>query len=209
MVTTMGIYGRIVFPRLLEWTLGSNIIERERRLALSTSEGRTLEIGFGTGLNLACYPETVTHLTAIDSEPVLQALVAKRVDESPIPVEQVNLDASERLPFADSTFDTVVSTFTLCSIADVDAALEEMKRVMNQSGRLLFLEHGRSDDQSVARWQDRLNPLQNFVGRGCNLNRPIDMLVQRAGFRIETLERYVLKDTPRLTGTMYRGVARL
>src|SRR5215813_13439902 len=108
MVTTMGIYGRIVFPRLLEWTLGSNVVERERRLALSTPEGRTLEIGFGTGLNLASYPDTVTHLTAIDCEPVLQALVAKRVGESLIPVEQVNLDASERLPFADSTFDTVV-----------------------------------------------------------------------------------------------------
>ena len=124
-----------------------------------------------------------------------------------MPVEQVQLAASGRLPFEDDSFDTVVTTFTLCSIADVGAALSEMKRVMKRDGRFIFLEHGRSEDARTARLQDRLNPLQKIIGCGCNMNRPIDRIIERSGFDLERLDRFLMPHTPRVLGAMYRGTA--
>lgn len=178
-----------------------------RKEALAEAQGDTLEVGFGTGLNLRCYPAGVLRLVGLDAESMLESLVAARIKRSPFPVERFTLDASGRLPFADSSFDTVVTTFTLCSILDVEGALAEMRRVIKPSGRFLFLEHGRSDDRSIAKWQDRLNRVQNLIARGCNINRKIDSLVQQAGFRIDKLERFDMPDTPRILGTMYRGIA--
>jgi ubiquinone/menaquinone biosynthesis C-methylase UbiE len=166
-----------------------------------------LEIGFGTGLNLPFYPNQVSRLTAIDTERMLPNRVASRIAAARFPVEQFQLDAGEHLPFEDDSFDGVVTTFTLCSISDVRSALSEIRRVLKPGGRYAFLEHGRSDDRRVARWQDRFNPIQKFVGRGCNLNRSIDRLAQEAGFEVIRLERYLMPDTPRVLGEMYRGVA--
>ena len=112
------------------------------------------------------------------------------------------------MPFADASFDTVVTTWTLCSIAEVSAALAEMKRVLKPDGQFLFCEHGRSDDGKTAQWQDRLNPLQKIVGCGCNMNRPIDSLITKAGFEITTLDRFLMPNAPRILSEMYRGVAR-
>jgi ubiquinone/menaquinone biosynthesis C-methylase UbiE len=203
----VGIYAKHFFPRLLDWGLGTRLVRKERRIALQEATGRTLEIGFGTGLNLQCYPESVTGLVALDNENMLPDRVAARIAEAKMPVEQVTLDASGKLPFEDESFDTVVTTFTLCSIANVHAALVEMQRVLNRSGKFLFLEHGRSDNASVSRWQDRLNPVQKVIGRGCNMNRAIDEVVSGSGFRIARLERFVMRDTPRIFGSMYRGSA--
>jgi ubiquinone/menaquinone biosynthesis C-methylase UbiE len=203
----MGIYAKHIFPRIVELSLSTRVVGEERRIALKEAAGKTLEIGFGTGLNLACYPESVTELVALDNERMLPGRVAARIAEAKMPVEQVTLDASDRLPFDDESFDTVVTTFTLCSIDDVRAALVEMRRVLNRSGKFLFLEHGRSDSASVSKWQDRLNPIQKVVGRGCNMNRAIDEVVSGSGFRIDRLERFVMRDTPRLFGSMYRGSA--
>lgn len=203
----MGIYSKYIFPRLLDWSLGAPEMGKYRRRALEGARGRTLEIGFGTGLNLPWYPEGVTELVVFDSENMLPELVEERIARSAIPVTRLRLDASGRLPFDDRSFDSVVTTFTLCSIGDLAAALSEVHRVLKPSGGLHFLEHGRSDDRGVARWQDRLNPLQKIVGVGCNMNRPIDRLIREAGFGFTSLERFLMPKTPRLLAEMYQGIA--
>ena len=204
----MGFYSKHVFPRLMDWTLGSPQFGKYRRQALEPASGRVLEVGFGTGLNLAYYPDAVTEIIALDPESMLEERVARRIEEAPLPVTFVKLDASGALPFADGTFDAVVTTFTLCSIARVGAALAEMRRVLQADGRYIFFEHGRSDDPGTARWQDRLNPIQNVIGAGCHLNRPIDRLITQEGLVIEKLERFLLPKTPRIFAEMYRGTAR-
>jgi ubiquinone/menaquinone biosynthesis C-methylase UbiE len=203
----MGIYANYIFPRILDWALGSPEANEQRQITLAQARGNVLEIGFGTGLNLRYYPAAVTKLTALDSENFRPEVVQKRIAKARFPVEQVQLDAGGRLPFADASFDTVVTTWTLCSIANVDAALLEMKRVLKPDGTLLFCEHGRSEEVKTARWQDRLNPLQKIVGCGCNMNRAMDVLLQKAGFKIISLDRFVMANAPRILGEMYRGTA--
>jgi ubiquinone/menaquinone biosynthesis C-methylase UbiE len=166
-----------------------------------------LEVGFGTGLNLPYYPDAVTGLVALDSEQMLSKRVEERILASRVPVEQVRLDAGGGLPFEVNEFDTIVTTFTLCSIDRVEEALAEIRRVLKPEGRYIFLEHGRSDQARAARLQDFFNPVQRFVACGCNLNRRIDHLVEGAGLRIEHLDRYVMAGTPRVTGELYRGAA--
>jgi ubiquinone/menaquinone biosynthesis C-methylase UbiE len=204
----MGFYAKHIFPRILDWTAGAPEFGEYRRRTLQPARGETLEIGFGTGLNLPYYPETVTKLTAIDSENMLEDRVEKRVAACPFPVTRMTLDAQGRLPFEDHSFDTVVTTLTLCSIPDTAAALAEIRRALKPEGRYVFLEHGRSDDSKVAGRQDRFNPIQKIVGAGCNMNRKIDELIKNAGFEITTLDRFLLPFAPRILGEMYRGVAR-
>lgn len=204
----MGFYSRHIFPRLVEWSLGNAVVREQRREALAQVRGEVLEIGFGTGLNLPFYPAQVTSLTAIDSESMLVGKVADRIARARVRVEQKRLDAGGPLPFEDDAFDGVVTTFTLCSIADVASALAEIRRVLRPDGEYVFLEHGRSLDARIARSQDRFNPITKLIGCGCNLNRPIDKLISASGLRITRLDRYVAPDSPRILGEMYRGVAK-
>jgi len=204
----MSFYAKHIFPRALEWTLNNEIVRCERREALGQAVGDTLEIGFGTGLNLACYPKAVTKVVGVDPEVMLVERVRQRIEHASMPVEYAQLNASRKLPFADETFDSVVSTFTLCSIDDVASALAEVRRVLKRQGRFLFLEHGRAESAKVARWQDRLNPIQRVIACGCNLNRAIDEIIRQAGLRIENLDRYVMSGSPALMASMYRGTAR-
>ena len=203
----MGFYSTYIFPHMLDWTLGTPEFGAYRRRALAPVRGQALEVGFGTGLNLPYYPASVTRLTVIDSEDMLRRRVAQRIAACPIPVAKLQLDAQGRLPFADATFDSVVMTLTLCSIADTASALAEIRRVLRPDGQFIFLEHGRSDDLAVARRQDRFNPLQKLIGVGCNLNRQIDRLIREAGFEIAELDRFLLPQAPRLLAEMYRGIA--
>jgi len=203
----MGFYASYIFPRLLDWTLGAPEFCEYRRIALEPAIGETLEIGFGTGLNLPYYPDAVTKLIAIDSENMLEDRVEKRIAACRIPVTRIRLDAQGRLPFDDCAFDTVVTTMTLCSIRDAAPALAEIRRALKPGGRFVFFEHGRSDDPNVARRQDRFNPIQKIIGVGCNMNRRIDELIENAGFKITTLDRFILPKTPRLLAEMYRGIA--
>jgi ubiquinone/menaquinone biosynthesis C-methylase UbiE len=204
----MGFYSKYVFPHLLEWALGNPQLGKYRRRALETACGNVLEVGFGTGLNLPYYPEAVTQITAIDPENMLADKVAERIKEARVPVNFVQLDASGKLPFADATFDSIITTWTLCSIENVEPALAEMRRLLKPYGRYIFFEHGRSDDAKTAKWQDRFNPIEKVIGVGCNINRPIDRLVKAAGFEVETLDRFVMPKTPRILGEIYRGTAR-
>jgi SAM-dependent methyltransferase len=192
----MGLYSRYIFPRLLEWSLGTDDAEVQRARTLAAARGSTLEIGFGTGLNLPHYPP-------------LADRVERRIATARMPVEQVRLAAGRHLPFDDASFDTIVTTWTLCSIADLDGVLKEIRRVLKSDGCYLFCEHGRSDDPRAARIQDLLNPIQRVVGRGCNINRPIDTLIRKAGLELFALDRFVMPGVPRVFGEMYRGAARI
>lgn len=204
----MGLYSEHVFPRLMDRALGTAAQRELRREALAGARGEVLEIGFGTGLNLCCYPEAVERVVAVDPVPLLEERVRERVRAATVPVEIHRIDAGRGLPFQDRRFPTAVSTWTLCTIEDVDAALAEVRRVLRPDGSFLFMEHGRSDRPLAARLQDLLNPVQNVLGQGCNLNRRIDELVSRAGFEILDLERFRLPRSPRTFGEIYRGVAR-
>ncbi|MBI3838550.1 MAG: class I SAM-dependent methyltransferase [Planctomycetia bacterium] len=203
----MGIYRNHIFPYLLELALGGKHPMERRRHALEEARGEVLEIGFGTGLNLACYPSAVARLTLLDPEKLLPKRVERRIRAVDFPVEMAQLDAA-RLPFESDRFDTIVSTWTLCTIPDVAAALTEVHRVLKPGGSFLFLEHGLSSDPRVARRQDRWNPLQRVIGLGCNLNRPIDTLINSAGLTIERLERFLMPHTPRIAADHYLGSAR-
>lgn len=202
----MSLYADYLFPRLMDWAMRRPRLQQERRQALTPVYGRVLEIGFGTGLNLPHYPETVTWVTGIEPGTLLENRVAERSAAISVPVEVLRLKA-EKLPFEARSFDSVVSTWTLCTIADPTAALREIRRVLKPGGRFVFLEHGRSDDPRVARWQDRLNPIQRRIACGCNLNRPIDRLIRESGLQIERLDRFVMEGVPRILGEMYRGTA--
>lgn len=204
----MGIYAKYIFPRLLDWSLGNPQMGKYRQAALQPATGETLEIGFGTGLNLPHYPDSVTRLTVIDSENMLSRLVNRRIAECSLPVTKMQLDAQGRLPFDDHSFDSVVTTLTLCSIAHTAPALAEIRRVLKPNGKFVFWEHGRSDDPAIARRQDRFNPLQRIIGVGCNMNRKIDDLIVAKGFEIQSLDRFLLPKTPPLLAEMYRGIAK-
>ena len=204
----MGIYSDHIFPRLMENGLKGEAHRRYRRRALARARGEVLEVGFGTGLNLECYPEAVRRVTGLDPTAVLEHRVRARVAATPFPVERLTRDAAERLPFLDGHFDTVSTTWTLCSIERLHAALTEMRRVLKPAGELLFLEHGRNAGRWVARVQDAINPVQNLVACGCNVNRRIDDEIEAAGFRITEIERFNMPGVPRALGSVYLGVAR-
>jgi len=202
----MNLYRRIIFPQLLDLALSGERMERYRRQLLAHVQGAVLEIGFGTGLNLPCYPEHIRKITGVDPNPGMGSLARRRIASSPIAVDWQVADAQE-LPFPSQSFDSVVSTWTLCSIPNVAKALREIRRVLRAGGKLFFLEHGLSEDPQVQRWQNRLNPLQKVIADGCNLNRDMARLIREAGFRFEQLERFYMADQPKFIGYTYQGIA--
>ena len=202
----MRIYHHYVFPHLLDFVMSSRMFRKPRDRTLAPARGRILEIGFGTGMNLTHYPPTVQRIEAIDPDLDLDRYSLPRIAAASIGVDFHHLDA-EHLPFESDRFDTVVSTFTLCSIPDVAHALREIRRVLKPGGQFLFLEHGRSPDPAVARWQDRLNAAWMPLAGGCHLNRPTRELVADAGLVVGPVQNYYLKRTPRFVGYMTEGMA--
>lgn len=174
-----------LYDRVLARAEREGLADR-RALLLAEAAGHTLEIGAGTGLNVARYPAAVTDLVLAEPDRAMTHRLAARVAACARPARVVRADAA-RLPFRSRTFDTAVSTLVLCSVRDPAATLVELRRVLRPRGRLLLLEHVRAADHRLARWQDRLNPLQRLVGLGCECNRPIASLVEEAGF--EVIER--------------------
>ena len=203
----MGFYHHYIFPRVLDLAMSSRMLHQPRRRTLAHARGRILEIGFGTGRNLPHYPPTVKCIEAIDPDPDLDRLSLPRIAHAAIGVDFHHLNA-EHLPFESERFDTVVSTFTLCSIPDVVQALGEVRRVLKPGGRFLFLEHGRSPDARVASWQDRLNGAWMPLAGGCHLNRPMRELIERAGLQIGPAQNYYLKRAPRFVGYLTEGMAK-
>jgi SAM-dependent methyltransferase len=203
----VGFYERCILPHIVNLAMTTSAMKAERSRGLEGVSGAVLEIGFGTGLNLPHYPATVTKVVGVDPSETSARLARQRIAAAPFPVETIGLSA-EKLPVDDASFESIVSTFTLCTIPDVASALLEVRRVLRPGGRLYFVEHGRADDPKVVRWQERLNPIQQVVFGGCHLNRPISALIEQAGFDIERLENGYMKGAPKFGGFLYRGVAK-
>jgi ubiquinone/menaquinone biosynthesis C-methylase UbiE len=203
----MGLYRHHVFPWVLEAVMNRRVFRRLRREALSPAGGRILEIGFGTGVNLGYYPDGTHRVVGVDSNPGVAPIARRRATAHGIEVEHHQLSA-EHLPFDTASFDTVVSTFTLCSIPDVQRALAEVRRVLRPGGEFVFLEHGLSPEPAVARWQRRFNPAWKLVGDGCHLDRDATEEVRRSGLAIERVRNFYLPKSPRFAGYMYLGAAK-
>jgi ubiquinone/menaquinone biosynthesis C-methylase UbiE len=201
----MGFYRDRVVPSLIDLAMRNAEATRRRTVVVPRARGRVLEVGIGSGLNLPYYTRDVTALVGVEPSAKLAAMTRRKLGGVPFPVELVERSA-EALPLDDASFDTVVTTWVLCSIPDPLRALGEMRRVLAPGGRLVFVEHGLAPDAGVRRWQQRLNPLWRRISGGCNFDRGIDDLLERAGFRIATLERFYLKGARLVTAT-YEGTA--
>lgn len=187
----MSWYERAVLPHLLDLACSMGPIQHQREKVIPQACGRVLEIGMGTGLNLPFYDRArVRSIVGVDPALQMHKLALKRSLAAGIPIELVGVSA-QSLPVADASFDTVVSTYTLCSIADPLAALRELRRALVPGGKLLFSEHGRAPDESVLRWQTRLQPYWMKIAGGCHLNRDIPALLEAAGFKPQVQSRYI------------------
>ncbi len=198
-------YERHLLPHLLDWACGVSLFSRQRQKLIPLAHGRVLEVGLGTGRNLPFYDcQRVSQVVGVDPALSLHPIARRRVAASGLDVELMGLSA-ERLPAPDASFDTVVSTWTLCSIPDPVAALREMRRVLKPGGQLLFSEHGRAPEPDVARWQTRLQPYWKPLAGGCHLDRDIPALLAEAGFACDVQQRYLWG--PRVLSYHYWGGA--
>jgi ubiquinone/menaquinone biosynthesis C-methylase UbiE len=202
----VGLYAKYVLPVLTDLAMRNRTARRERVRFVPLATGVVLEVGVGSGLNISLYGADVRKLYALDPSAELLRMARRRTQGARFPVEFVR-ERAEAIPLADATADTVVTTWTLCTVPDPVRALEEMRRVLRDDGRLIFVEHGRSPDPGVARWQDRLTPLWRRVAGGCHLNRSIDRLLTQGGFDVVSIERSYARG-PRVATYFYRGVAR-
>jgi ubiquinone/menaquinone biosynthesis C-methylase UbiE len=202
----MGLYERYACPLLVEFALRGGYVKKNRGLLLADVGGDVLEIGFGTGMNLEFYPDAIKKITVIDPSGGMHSRARKRVAESGIEVEPHELGA-EQLPFDAGRFDSVVSTFTMCTIGDLIGAIREVRRVLKPGGKLFFLEHVAAEDPKVLRWQNRLNPIQKLVGCGCHINRDIESFIRQGDFEIPAIDRFAMPKTPAIHAQTIRGHA--
>ena len=204
----VGVYAKYVLPRFIDLSMRNRETARVRGDWVPNARGIVLEIGIGSGLNLPFYSEQVSRIYGVEPSPELEKLARKRSVDKTMQVEFFSQSAEQSIPVPDQSVDTVVITWTLCSIADPTRALQQMKRTLKPSGRLIFVEHGRAPDSGVAAWQDRLTPIWKRIGGGCHLNRKIDDLLLNAGFTIDELRTTYLPGPRPMTYT-YQGFAHL
>jgi SAM-dependent methyltransferase len=204
----MSLWGQLFalgYDRVMAGAEAAGLSDRRRRL-LADAHGDVLEIGGGTGVNLPFYPDAVRSLTVVEPEAPMAKRLEPRLRER-FPDGRLVAASAERLPFPDGSFDVAVATLVLCTIVDQAAALSELRRVLRPSGRLLFIEHVRSDDPRLARWQDRWNPMQKRIAHGCNCNRTTLAGIEAAGFTLTDVERGSLPKAPKLQAPMVIGIA--
>lgn len=201
----MGFYSERIFPYLMDWSMSSPNLIKYRQTTLANVKGDVLEIGFGTGLNLSYYPEAIHKIVTIDANPAVDRLALKRIQISPITVDNRILNG-EHLPMTDGTFDSVVSTFTLCSITNIEQAISEIHRVLKPGGKFFFVEHGLSNEPGIQVWQNRLTPIQKVIGDGCHLNRNIRQLIEHEFDTLKIEEMYA-ENLPKVMAYFYQGVA--
>ena len=201
----MGLYQDQILPRITDLVMRRQELVPIRARVSAGLQGEVLEIGFGSGVNVPHYPPAVTRVRAVDPATAGRKLAARRVAASPVPVEYIGLDG-QALPLDAASVDHVLTAWTLCTIPDVRRALSEVCRVLRPGGSLHFVEHGLSSDPGVARWQDRLTPLQRRLAGGCHLNRPIGRLVTHSGLELTRIENYYTQG-PKSFGYMFEGTA--
>jgi ubiquinone/menaquinone biosynthesis C-methylase UbiE len=202
----MGLYGDHVLPRIINFACGLKSQDPLRERVCDRLEGEVVEIGFGSGLNVPFYPAAVERVAAVEPADTGWKLAEKRVRASQVPVERSGLDG-QSLPFADDSFDSALSTWTMCTIPDLEAALAELRRVLKPGATLHFVEHGLAPDEKVQRWQHRLEPMQKRVFGGCHLTRPIVAQLSNAGFTIKDLDEFYEEGAPKIMGADSLGVA--
>lgn len=202
----MGIYSRYMLPRLINLVMQNKQATAERAVFVPLASGKVLEIGIGSGLNIPYYSHKVESLYGLDPSRELWQLARQRATAAPFPIEYLGQSA-EGIPVEDQTFDTVVSTWTLCTIPNPLQALEEMRRVLKPHGQLIFVEHGLAPEPQVQTWQHRLNPVWNRIAGGCNLNRHIDALIVAAGLHLTQLDTAYMHG-PKPFSFLYKGLAR-
>jgi ubiquinone/menaquinone biosynthesis C-methylase UbiE len=202
------LYDRFVLPKLLGLACSSPPMMKQRTKVVPHAQGRVLELGVGMGLNLRFYdPAKVSEVMGVDPAPELRA-VAEAAERDPALKVKVEDGTAEALPFEDRSFDTVVCTFTLCSVCTPPQALAEARRVLKPGGRFLYCEHGLSPDPGVAKWQRRIEPAWKRIAGGCHLTRPVTSAIQAAGFRVEQADTMYLPRTPKFAGWNEWGSAR-
>ncbi len=184
----MGLYNKFVLPKVVDWACTQKPNMRQRMKVIPLATGNVLEIGIGSGLNLPLYNNNnIKHLTAID--PSKEMWDKNVIDTKTLPFEFAFTKAfAENIPEENDSFDTVVITYTLCTILDTNKALEEMRRVLKPNGKLIFCEHGKAPEKSIQKWQNMINPLWKRLGGGCNLNRDIPLIIEENGFKISNME---------------------
>jgi ubiquinone/menaquinone biosynthesis C-methylase UbiE len=202
----MSFYRDHILPHLINLAMRQRNLAAYRSRVVPGAEGRVLEIGVGSGLNLPFYSQKAEHVVGLDPSPQLLSMARQAARASSAPVEFIE-GSAEAIPLERGSIDTVVTTWTLCSVPNATHALNEMRRVLKPGGRLLFVEHGRADDPGVRRWQDFLTPAWKRLGGGCHLNRAIGTLIESGGFQFDRLETGYMRGPKPMT-FMYEGSAR-
>jgi ubiquinone/menaquinone biosynthesis C-methylase UbiE len=202
----LGVYHRCMLPWLLDLGMRQSQLARLREQLVVAARGRVLEIGIGSGLNIPFYPRTIEVLIGVEPSPEMLAKARKQAAWVHFPVRLMEGEA-ENLPLEDRSIDSVVTTWTLCSVRDPMAALRQIRRVLRPGGRLIFIEHGLAPQAGVRRWQERITPLWRRIAGGCHLNRPIDDLIGQSGLRLAEIETGYLVRGPRPFTFHYRGQA--
>ena len=203
----MGFYDKHILPHFLNCACGSKPIKYQREKVVPMAEGLVLEVGIGSGLNIPYYDAAkVDKILGLDPSEELNRMALKVAEDKGIPVEFI-LSGAEAMPLPDNHVDTVLVTFTMCTIPEVAAANKEMLRVLKPGGKMIFCEHGLAPDTNVSKWQSRIDPICGKIAGGCHLNRDIPGLITAAGFEIEAMEQMYLPSTPKFAGYNYLGTA--
>ena len=203
----MSLYEKYVLPKFLNCACGSKPVSYQRKKVVPLAEGKVLEIGIGSGLNLPFYDKTkIDEIWGLDPSEELSVMAKQVANEESMEVKFISSGA-EDIPLPDNYFDSVLVTYTMCTIPEVQRANQEIRRVLKDNGKMIFCEHGEAPDQNIRKWQNRINPLWGKLAGGCNINRKIPSLIQESDFDIIEMEEMYLPNTPRIAGYNYWGYA--
>lgn len=203
----MSLYEKYVLPKFLNCACGSKPVSYQRKKVVPLAEGKVLEVGIGSGLNLPFYDKAkIDEIWGLDPSEQLSEMAKQVADEESMEVKFISSGA-EDIPLPDNYFDCVLVTYTMCTIPEVQRANQEIRRVLKEDGKMIFCEHGEAPDQNIRKWQNRINPFWGKLAGGCNINRKIPSLIQDSGFDIIEMEEMYLPNTPKIAGYNYWGYA--